>query len=119
MDVEEDEPSAVGNGTTVDAANGAAHFVGDTDRDMARDNRIRHAREAAVPKMDVGPADLRKQRLQQDRPGLERRLGKLTQLHGDSGGGHHRGLVGGHGCRIARCLCTNTNAAAAATISST
>ena len=84
----------------VDAAHVAAHLVGDADRHVARDDRIRHARQPAVPDVHVGAADLGIQRAQEHRTRLERRLRELAQLDRHRGAGMTAATIDDKGVRI-------------------
>src|SRR5439155_8601676 len=60
-------------------------------RHVAGNDRVRHAGEAAMPEMDVGAADLRESRLEQDGSGRQIGAREFADLDPLPRSGHHRG----------------------------
>ena len=60
--------------------NRSAHALERAGADVARNDRIRHAGQAAVPEMHVGAADLGQRRAQERAAGRQIRFGKLANL---------------------------------------
>ena len=79
MHVEERDAIAFGERPPFDVRERSANGVERAGRDVARDNRIRHARQPAVPQVHVGAADFRTRGAQQR--GARRQIGtrKLRQ----------------------------------------
>ena len=65
MNVEEDDAVAFTQSRSVEAFDRAAHGVDRSGRDVARDDRIGHARKTAMPQVHVRTADLGARRPQQ------------------------------------------------------
>ncbi len=101
MDVEEDRPIALTDRRAVDARQWSARGIDRPGRHVARNDRIRHARQTAVPEMDVRAADLRARCPQQRRSWRKIGARKRPHLDGLSRRGHHgRENIGAHGVYV-------------------
>ena len=77
-----------------------ADLVDHADADVARDDRVRDARQLTPGEVDVGAAHLASQRLEQDASGLEARALERAHLHRCPWCGEDCG--GDHGFEVAR-----------------
>ena len=91
MDVEEDRTIAFAKRAAVEPAQRAANRLERAGGHVAGDDRIRHAREPAVPEVHVGAAHLGARGAQQRGAGRQIGTRELAHLDGPPGGRHHGG----------------------------
>ena len=71
MHVKKDDAIALAQLPAIGTDNIAPDSVDESNRDVARDNRIRHSRQPSMPQMHVRPAHFREDRAQQHAAGFE------------------------------------------------
>lgn len=96
--VEKGDRVAVCDGIAVDVGDRCRRLTDGSNGNMPRYQRVRHSREFAVPKVDVGSADFGCNGIQDGFTAGGSGLGELADLNGctgcwDEGGAWHGGIV--------------------------
>jgi hypothetical protein len=82
VDVEKRDDVAFMERVAFDVSERAAKLRDRSDRDVPGNERVRDARQLAVMEVDVGPADLGEQHVEQRGAGIECRPGELDDADG-------------------------------------